>query len=65
LPEKTAGFTKHPAAAFPHPSSLRRTGQYASLLRTSEALHPGIFEQPCLANPLKPDAAGDALHRTQ
>ena len=31
---------------FPHPSSLRRTSKYASLLRISRALHLGIFEQP-------------------
>jgi hypothetical protein len=31
---------------FPHPSSLRRTSKYASLLGISEALHLGIFEQP-------------------
>jgi hypothetical protein len=31
---------------FPHPSSLRRTVKYASFLRISGALHPGIFEQP-------------------
>jgi len=40
----------------PHPSSLRRTFKYASLLRISGApgerdfaklnLHPGIFDQP-------------------
>jgi len=30
----------------PHPSSLRRTVKYASLLRISGALHLGIFEQP-------------------
>jgi hypothetical protein len=30
---------------FPHPSSLRRTPKYASLLRPSGALHLGIFEQ--------------------
>ena len=30
---------------FPHPSSLRRTSKYASLLRISGALHLGIFEQ--------------------
>lgn len=30
----------------PHPSSLRRTSKYASLLRISDALHPGLFEQP-------------------
>jgi hypothetical protein len=30
---------------FPHPSSLRRTSEYASLLRISGALHLGIFEQ--------------------
>jgi hypothetical protein len=29
----------------PHPSSLRRTSKYASLLRISGALHLGIFEQ--------------------
>jgi hypothetical protein len=31
---------------FPHPSSLRRTGKYASLLRISEALYLALFEQP-------------------
>jgi hypothetical protein len=31
---------------FPHPSSLRRTSKYASLLRISGALHLSIFEQP-------------------
>ena len=30
----------------PHPSSLRRTTKYVSLLRISGALHLGIFEQP-------------------
>jgi hypothetical protein len=30
----------------PHPSLLRRTYQYASLLRISGALHLGIFDQP-------------------
>jgi hypothetical protein len=30
----------------PHPSSLRRTLKYASLLGISGALHPGIFDQP-------------------
>jgi hypothetical protein len=30
----------------PHPSSLRRTAKYASLLRILGALHLGIFEQP-------------------
>jgi hypothetical protein len=30
---------------FPHPSSLRRTLKYASLLKISGALHLGIFEQ--------------------
>jgi hypothetical protein len=29
----------------PHPSSLRRTFKYASLLRISGALHPDIFDQ--------------------
>jgi hypothetical protein len=31
---------------FPHPSSLRRTAKYASLLRISGALHLTFFEQP-------------------
>ena len=31
---------------FPHPSSLQRTGKYASLLGTSGALHLDIFDQP-------------------
>ncbi|HUL20560.1 MAG TPA: hypothetical protein VLZ10_03840 [Thermodesulfobacteriota bacterium] len=31
---------------YPHPSSLQRTAEYASLLRISEALHLAIFEQP-------------------
>jgi hypothetical protein len=31
---------------FPHPSSLRRTAMYASLLRTSGALDLDVFEQP-------------------
>jgi hypothetical protein len=31
---------------FSHPSSLRSTSKYASLLRISRALHLGIFEQP-------------------
>jgi cation transporter-like permease len=31
---------------FLHPSSLRRTSEYASFLRISGALHLGIFEQP-------------------
>jgi hypothetical protein len=31
---------------FSHPSSLRRTTKYASLLRQSRALHLDIFEQP-------------------
>jgi len=30
----------------PHPSSLRRTSRYASLLRISGALHLCIFDQP-------------------
>jgi hypothetical protein len=48
---------------FPHPSSLRRTSKYASLLRISGALHLGIFEQPAkndfsssLGEGEKPDA---------
>jgi len=31
---------------FAHPSSLRRTGLYASFLGISQALHLGIFPQP-------------------
>jgi len=31
---------------FPHPSSLRRTANYASLPRISGALHLVLFEQP-------------------
>jgi hypothetical protein len=30
----------------PHPSSLRRTSDYVSLLAISGALHLGIFDQP-------------------
>ena len=30
----------------PHPSSLRRTAKYASLLRVSGALYLALFEQP-------------------
>jgi hypothetical protein len=30
---------------FPHPSSLRRTAKYASLLMISGALHLALFEQ--------------------
>jgi hypothetical protein len=35
----------------PHPSSLRRTSMYVSLLRISGALHLGIFEQPANQQP--------------
>jgi len=35
----------HPRRS-PHPSSLQRTFEYASLLRISGALRLGIFEQP-------------------
>jgi hypothetical protein len=31
---------------FPHPSSLRRTAKYVSLLGISGALHLAFFEQP-------------------
>jgi hypothetical protein len=31
---------------YPHSSSLRRTGKYASFLRISDALHLNIFQQP-------------------
>ena len=31
---------------FPHPSSLRRTSEYASFLRVSGALHLALFAQP-------------------
>jgi hypothetical protein len=43
---------------YPHPSSLRRTSKYASLLRISEALHPSIFEQP-----IKIDFFGNLLRK--
>jgi hypothetical protein len=39
---------KCPAAAFSSSLAIRRTSQYASWLRISEALHPDIFEQPAL-----------------
>ena len=38
---------------FSHPSSLRSTSRYTSLLRISMALHLGIFEQPTNINFLK------------
>jgi len=31
---------------YPHPSSLRRTSMYASLLGVSGALYLNVFEQP-------------------
>jgi len=31
---------------YAHPSSLRRTGTYASFLRISRALHLDVFDQP-------------------
>ena len=31
---------------YPHPSSLRRTTRYASLLGISGALHLDVFDQP-------------------
>jgi len=31
---------------YAHPSSLRRTVQYASFLTISRALHPDVFDQP-------------------
>jgi hypothetical protein len=31
---------------YAHPSSLRRTGKYASFLRILRALHFDFFEQP-------------------
>jgi hypothetical protein len=37
---------KHPSAALPHPSSLRRISMYASFFRISGALHPDVFDQP-------------------
>ena len=40
----------------PHPSLLRRTYQYASLLRITGALHLGIFDQPVGDDFLKKDA---------
>jgi hypothetical protein len=43
---------------FPHPLSLRRTAEYASLLRISGALHLTLFEQPVkddfFQQPVKP-----------
>jgi hypothetical protein len=36
----------NPLLRCPHPSSFNVRSQYASLLRTSDALHPAIFEQP-------------------
>jgi hypothetical protein len=63
---KNVGLRRYPAAspsqqrgkrslltcrdATPHPSSLRRTFKYASLLTISGALHPGIFDQPAKNN---------------
>jgi hypothetical protein len=44
---------------FPHPSSLRRTSEYASFLRISGALHLGIFEHPA-----KNDLFSKLLHET-
>ena len=44
------GFKKDRLLRFPHPSSLRRTLQYASVLGTSGALHPAIFELPVFAS---------------
>jgi hypothetical protein len=35
-----------PKAGKPHPSSLRRTGLYVSLLGISVALYLSVFEQP-------------------
>ena len=40
------GFKNGHLRRFPHPSSLRRTHQYASVLGISGALHLAIFEQP-------------------
>ena len=49
----------------PHPSSLRRTFKYASLLRSSGALHLAIFEHPAKAeffsNPLRDERAYDRV----
>jgi hypothetical protein len=44
------GFKKDRLLRFPHPSSLLRTLRYASVLGTSGALHPAIFELPVLAS---------------
>jgi hypothetical protein len=38
---------------FPHPSSLRRTGKYASLLGISDALDLDFFQQPAKEWPAK------------
>jgi hypothetical protein len=40
------GLPKRPSAAFPSSFAVQRTIKYASRLRISGALHPGIFEQP-------------------
>jgi hypothetical protein len=45
---------------FPHPSSLRRTAKYASLLRISGALHLALFEQPG-----KDDFIGSLVEKNQ
>jgi hypothetical protein len=42
------GFKNGHLRRFPHPSSLRRTLQYASVLGISGALHLAIFELPVL-----------------
>jgi tRNA-specific 2-thiouridylase len=42
----TINLLKRPLRRCPRPSSLRRTGKYASLLRASGALYLDVFEQP-------------------
>jgi len=59
VPSNVEGLTALSIAEglrYPHPSSLRLTGLYASLLGISEALYLGIFHQP----PEKP-VIGQAL----
>ena len=49
---------------YPHPSSLQRTAEYASLLRISEALHLALFEQPGKDESLK-NLRGNHLQRNK
>jgi hypothetical protein len=44
--DRLTALSKIEGRRYPHPSPLRRTGKYASLLGISEALPPDIFQQP-------------------